>query len=250
MKRRSFLTASAAALAIPEVARAQGTRLLKFIPQSDVTVLDPIWTTAYVTLNHGYMVFDTLYGLDGEFAPQPQMAAGMSVEDDGKLVRVTLREGLLWHDGERVLARDCVASIRRWGARDPFGQTLMGVTDELSAVDDKTIQFRLKRPFVLLPDALGKSASNAPVMMPERLAKTDPFKQVTEMVGSGPYTFNAKERVVGSLVVYERFARYQPRASGITVGTAGPKIANFDRIEWVTQEREASRASAISLRAR
>jgi peptide/nickel transport system substrate-binding protein len=211
MKRRSFLATSAAALAMPAVARAQMSRLLKFIPQSDVAVLDPIWTTAYVTRNHGYMVFDTLFGLDGEFAPQPQMAAGMTVENDGRLVKIMLREGLWWHDGERVLARDCVASIKRWGARDPFGQTLMRITDELSAADEETIQFRLKRPFVLLPDALGKSASNAPVMMPERLANTDPFKQVTEIVGSGPYTFSAKERVVGSLVVYERFARYQPR---------------------------------------
>ena len=134
------------------------------------------------------------------------MAAGHRIEDDGKTWLITLRDGLVWHDGEKVLARDCVASIRRWGARDSFGQTLMAVTDALDAPDDRTIRFRLKRPFPLLPAALGKPGSNVCVMMPERLANTDPFKQVTEMIGSGPFRFMAKERVAGSLVVYERNA--------------------------------------------
>ena len=107
-------------------------RVLKFIPQSDLAILDPIFTAAYVTRHHGMMVFDTLYGMDAAYRIQPQMAEGHRVEDDGKTWLITLRDGLLWHDGEQVLARDCVASIRRWGARDSFGQTLMAVTDELT----------------------------------------------------------------------------------------------------------------------
>jgi peptide/nickel transport system substrate-binding protein len=240
MRRRRFLantsaavgTALASPLAAPRVAGAQGSQVLKFIPQSDVTVLDPIWTTAYVTRNHGYMIFDTLFGTDGSFKASPQMAEGMTVENDGKDVRITLRDGLKFHDGTPVLARDCVASIQRWAKRDSFGQTLIGATDELSAADDKTIRFRLKRAFPLLPDALGKSPTNFPAMMPERLAKTDAFTQITEMVGSGPYRFNAKERVVGSLLVYEKFADYVPRPFGTADWTAGPKIAHFDRVEW------------------
>ena len=232
MQRRTLLAATAATLAIPAIGRAQGNRVLKFIPQADVTVLDPIWTTAYVTRNHGYMIFDTLFGTDGTLKASPQMAAGLTTEADGKLVRITLRDGLKFHDGTPVLARDCVASIQRWSKRDTFGQTLMAVTDELTASDDKTIQFRLKRPFGLLPEALGKSPTNFPAMMPERLAKTDPFTQVTEMVGSGPYRFNAQERVVGSMVVYERFADYVPRTDGTPNWTAGPKIVHFDRVEW------------------
>jgi len=236
MRRRTFLAASAAALATPlgapSIGRAAGARVLKFIPQSDVTILDPIWTTAYVTRNHGFMLFDTLYGVDASFAAQPQMVAGHTTENDGKLWKLTLREGLKFHDGQPVLARDCVASIKRWGARDPFGQTLLAFTDELSAGDDKTIVFRLKQPFPLLPDALGKPGSNFCAIMPERLANTDPFKAITEMVGSGPFTFKADERVVGSRAVYERNAAYVPRAGGAPDWTAGPKIVNFDRVEW------------------
>ena len=135
MKRRKFLVASAASLALPSIARAQGKRVLKFIPQSDLAILDPIWTTAYATRNHGYMVFDTLYGQSGEqngFKTTPQMVAGHVIEDDGKTSKLMLREGLLFQDGQKVLASDCVASIRRWGVRDSFGQALMQRTDEIS----------------------------------------------------------------------------------------------------------------------
>ena len=243
MKRRAFLATSAAALAAPSIGRTQGTRLLRFIPQADLVVLDPIWTTAYVTRNHGFMVFDTLYGQDSTYAASPQMVAGHVIENDGRLWTLTLRDGLKWHDGEKVLARDCVASINRWGKRDAFGQALLAATDELSAPDDRTIRFRLKKPFPLLPDALGKSPSLMPAMMPERLAKTDAFAQIPEVVGSGPYRFIARDRVPGAKAAYERFAGYVPRSGGTPDWTAGPKIAHFDRVEWTTIS-DASTASA------
>jgi len=245
MQRRQFLAGATAMLALPAIARAQGSRVLKFIPQSDLTVLDPVWTTAYVTRNHGFMVFDTLYGQDGSYRASPQMVAGHVVESDGRLWRLTLRDGLKWHDGERVLARDCVASIRRWGARDAFGQALLAATDDLSAPDDRTIGFRLKKPFPLLPDALGKSPSLMCAMMPERLAKTDAFTQIAEIVGSGPFRFVAAERVPGARVVYERFADYVPRSGGTPDWTAGPKVVNFDRVEWTTIPDAATAASAL-----
>lgn len=131
------------------------------------------------------------------------------MEDNGKTWRVALRDGLMFQDGAKVLARDCVASIRRWGVRDTFGQALLARVDEISATDDKTIVFRMKRPFFLLPDARRKVATNICAIVPERLAATDPFKQVTEMVASGPYRFRADERVQGLRFVYERFASYQ-----------------------------------------
>ena len=245
LKRRTFLAGTGAALAMPSIGRAAGASVLKFIPQSDLTVLDPIWTTAYVTRNHGLMVFDTLYGIDATYAAKPQMVEGHTVENDGKLWKLTLRPGLKFHDGSAVLARDCVASIMRWGKRDAIGQTLIAYTDELSAPDDRTIQFKLKKPFALLPDALGKAGSSICAIMPERLAKTDAFTQVTEMVGSGPFRFKADERVVGSRVVYEKFAGYVPREGGEPQWTSGPKRAFLDRVEWHVITDQATGAAAM-----
>ncbi len=247
MDRRTFMAASAAALAAPAIGRAQAARVLKFIPQADLGSLDPVWTVNFSTRNHAYLVFDTLYGQAGPeagFKAAPQMAAGHTIEDDGRTWTLRLRDGLRFHDGEPVLARDCVASIRRWGTRDSFGQTLMQRTGELSAPDDRTVVFRLKRPFPLLPDALGKSNGNMCAIMPERFAATDPFKQVTEMVGSGPFRFKPDERVSGSFVAYERFQGYVP-CGGVPDATAGPKVAYFDRVEWHIIPDPATAAAAL-----
>ncbi len=245
MKRRTLIATAAASLAAPAIAQPANTRLLRFIPQADLTVLDPMWTTAYVTRNHGFMVFDTLFGQDSQYRPSPQMLAGFNTEDDGKTWTLALRSGLKFHDGEPVRARDCVASLQRWGKRDAFGGALMAATDELLAKDDRNLVFRLKRPFALLPAALAKTPGYNPVMMPERLARTDPFTQVTEMIGSGPYKFKADERVPGARAVYERFADYRPREGGVTDWTSGPKVVNFDRVEWTTIPDPTTAAQAL-----
>jgi peptide/nickel transport system substrate-binding protein len=246
--RRTVLKSAAfgaASLAAPSIVRAEDAKVLKFIPQADLVVLDPIWTTATVTRNHGFMVYDTLFGQDAHFTAQPQMAEGAVADADGKLWNVTLRPGLKFHDGTPVLARDCVASIQRWGKRDGFGQALMAATDEISAPDDKTVRFRLKAPFPLLPDALAKCYSAPCFILPERLAKTDAFTQVTEMVGSGPFRFKTDERQSGNLAVYEKFDGYVPRDSGAVEWTSGPKIAHFDRVEWHTIPDAATAAAAV-----
>jgi len=243
MKRRTLLAATAAVLAAPAV-RAQSAKVLRFIPQSDLTALDPVWTTATVSRNHGFLVFDTLYGTDEAYAAQPQMVAGHVVENDGRLWRLTLREGLRFHDGEPVRARDCVASVRRWAARDFFGLALIQATDELSAADDRTLVFRLNKRFSLLPDALAKPASSMCPIMPERLALTDPFRQVTEMVGSGPYRFLPDERISGARVVYAKNAAYVP-APGRASFTAGGKVPILDRIEWNVIPDPATAAAAL-----
>ena len=233
LTRRTLIGTTAAVAAAPAIVRAAGRTTLRFSPQQDLVVLDPVATTAYMSRNHGYMVFDTLYGMDGSFQPQLQMLAGQAIDDDGKRWTLTLREGLRFHDGSPVLARDCVASIRRWAKRDPFGGTLMDATDELAAPDDRTIRFRLKAPFPLLPLALGKAGVPVCAMMPERLASTDPFTALSEMVGSGPFRYAADERVPGSLNVYRKFEGYVPRPDDTPGGwTAGPKRVHFDRVEW------------------
>ncbi|MBP0496346.1 ABC transporter substrate-binding protein [Pararoseomonas indoligenes] len=235
MKRRNLLQGAAigaASLAMPARLRAASATTLRFTPQQDLVTLDPVLSTGYITRNYAYMVYDTLYGMDGNYEATPQMVDGHRVEDDGRRWDLTLRENLFWHDGERVLARDCVASIRRWAKRDVFGARLMEVTDELSAPDDRTIRFRLRKPFPLLPIALGKASVPVCVMMPERLANTDAFKPVTEIVGSGPFRFKADERVSGSMNVYTKFERYVPRKDGTLSWTSGPKVVHYDRVEW------------------
>src|SRR5262249_29561103 len=192
MRRRDFLKAAAAAmtgLAAPSILGAEAPRVLKFIPVADLAVLDPVWTTARPTHNHAYMVFDTLYGLDEGYVARPQMVEAQEVAEDGLRWVLQLREGLRFHDGTPVLGRDVVASIRRWAVRDGFGQAVMAATDELSAPSDRLVEFRLKRRFPHLPEALAGASANMPCIMPERLAQTDPYIQVTEVVGSGPYRF-------------------------------------------------------------
>src|SRR5579875_4216914 len=160
--RRNVLAGAVAAsglAALPRFAIAQGAaaRTLRFVPQANLSSLDPIWTTATVTRNFGYLVFDTLYGTDEQLRPQPQMAEGHAVEDGGKRWTIRLRDGLLFHDGEPVRGRDCVASLRRWMKRDSFGQSVAAVLDALEAPDDRTLVFRLRQPFPPLLKALAKS---------------------------------------------------------------------------------------------
>ncbi len=247
MKRRDLLTAAAggtAALALPSIAAAQNQTTVRFVPQADLAILDPVFNTALVTRNHGFLVFDQLYGLDDSLQPQPQMVEGHVIEDDGRTWHMTLRDGMTFHDGTPVLARDAIASIDRWSRNDPFGQNVRAVTDELSAPADRVIQFRLKKPFPLLPTALAKPSSYCPVM-PERLARTPSNQQVTEMVGSGPFRFLANERMSGSRVAYEKFAGYLPRGGGTPSFAAGPKLVHVDRVEWHTIPDAATAAAAL-----
>lgn len=245
MKRRGFLCAAAATLAAPSLARGGSSKVIRFVPYVDLSLLDPVANTATPTRNHAYLVFDTLYGLDAAFGAQPQMVAGHTVDEDWRLWRLTLRDGLRFHDGTPVLARDAVASIRRWGVRDNFGQALMAATDEMTAPDDRTIQFRMKRPFPLLPDALAKVSPYMCPIMPERLARVDPYKPIEEMVGSGPFRFVASERLPGARAVYARFEGYVPRPDGTPSISAGPKIAHVDRVEWITIPDAATAAAAL-----
>jgi len=245
MQRRSFLKGTAASvLAAPAIAQPAKAAVLRFVPQANLTLLDPILTTAIVTNNHAYYVFDTLYSAGADSTPKPQMASGAEVSADGRTWRIGLREGLKFHDGTPVLARDCAASIARWAKREPFGQLLDKVADSYGSADDKTVEIKLKKPFPLLLSAIGKPDSSLPFVMPERLAKTDPTKQVTEMVGSGPYKFVAGEYNTGNLVVYQKNEAYVPRSEPPEWGT-GAKIAYFPRIEWHIIPDAATAAAAL-----
>jgi len=235
--RRDLLKAGGAgvaALAAPRIGRAEKASKLVFVPTEDLSVLDPHFAGPRSRRTHAYLVFDTLYGIDTSWAARPQMVEGHQVEEDGLAWTLTLRDGLRFHDKEPVLARDVVASIRRFAARISFADALMAATEELSARDDRTVRFRLRRPFPHLPEALAGPGGIVPAIMPERLAATSRFKPVDEIVGSGPYRFLPEEHISGARAAYERSALYQPRAGSAVGFTSGPKIAHFDRVEWLT----------------
>jgi peptide/nickel transport system substrate-binding protein len=244
MHRRTLLAAAAASVAAPAIAQPARTATLRFVPQANLTALDPIWTSAIVTQMHGYCIFDTLYAVDGEQRPRPQMAEGHTATDDGRIWRIRLRDGLRFHDGEPVRARDCVASLERWSKRDTFGQILAAAVDAWAAPDDRTLEIRLKRPFPLLLDALAKPDANVPFIMPERLARTDANAQITEMVGSGPYRFVAGEYNSGSRAVYEKFDGYRPRQEPSDWASGG-KVAHFPRVEWQILPDPATASAAL-----
>lgn len=218
---------------------------LRFIPQSDLRSIDPIWTTAYVTRNFGYLVFDTLFALDKNFKPQPQMVDHWKVSDDKLTYTFTLRDGLKWHDGQPVRAIDCVASIERWGKRDPLGQKMMEAVAEIKPTDDKSFTINLKATFPLLINALAKLSSNTPFMMPQRLAETDPFKQIPEAVGSGPFKFVKSEWVPGNRAVFIKNTEYVPRKEPPSFASGG-KVAKVDRVEWLYIPDSATASAALN----
>lgn len=244
MKRRSFIAGAAIApLARPAI--AAGTKPLVFVPQANLTSLDPVWTTATVTRNFALMVYETLYGRDEAFEPQPLMVEGHVIEDGGKRWTMRLREGLVWHDGTPVLARDCVASLQRWLKRDASAPVIHARVDAIEAKDDRTLVWRLSRPFPLLTRFLSK-VQPAPVMMPERIAATvDPFKQVTEVVGCGPFRFLPGDYVSGSHAAFARFDQYVPRQEPASYNSGGHKVY-VDRVEWKVVPDAATAANALA----
>jgi peptide/nickel transport system substrate-binding protein len=247
MRRREILTGAVAAAALgaqglprPAIAQAPA-KTLRFVPQANLANPDPVWTTATVAINHAYMVFDTLYGIDDAVASQPQMCAGHEVSTDGLTWTFTLRDGLRFHDNEPVRAVDCTTSISRWGVKDPFGQQIVSLTDEMRPLDDRRFSIRLKKPFRQMLYALG--ARNC-FMMPERMAKTPASQQIKEYVGSGPYRFLPGEWVSGARAAWARFDGYVPRPEPPAYFSGG-KVVHFDRVEWIVQPDPATAAAAL-----
>jgi peptide/nickel transport system substrate-binding protein len=220
MDRRSFLKSAAGTgvlaasggLAMPALSQGAAAKTLRFVPQANLANFDPIWGTQYVVRNAAALVWDTLYGIDSKFQPQRQMVEGEEVSADGLTWTFKLRPGLKFHDGTPVLAKDVVQSLKRWQARDPMGLMIRAIENELTAVDDRTWKWVLKQPYPKMLLALAKNNAPCSFIMPERIAKTDPFTQITEYVGSGPMKFARAEWVPGAKAVFEKFADYVPRS--------------------------------------
>ena len=246
LHRRAALTLSVgggiASLARPALAQGGAGRTLRFVPHANLAALDPLWSSALISFAYAYMAYDQLYGLDETLTPRPQMLAGHELSDDGLRWRLTLREGLLFHDGEPVRAADCVASIRRWTGRDPFGLRLAALVEEMRPLDDRRLEIRLRRPFPQLPYGLGATAC---FIMPERVAATtEASRAVTEAIGSGPFRFLRDEWVSGSRAAFSRFDRYQPRPEPPSFWSGG-KAAQVERVEWHILPDPATAAAAV-----
>jgi len=236
--------AATGGLSTPALSQGAAARTLRFVPQANLANFDPIWGTQYVVRNAAALVWDTLYGVDAALQPQRQMVESEEVSDDGLVWTFRLRAGLKFHDGEPVRAKDVVASLTRWAARDPMGLMLKAIQNELTAVDDRTFKWSLKQPYPKMMLALGKNNSPCAFIMPERVAQTDPFKQIGEYVGSGPMKFAKAEWVPGAKAVFEKFTDYVPRQEKAS-WLAGGKQILVDRVEWVVMPDPATAAAAL-----
>jgi peptide/nickel transport system substrate-binding protein len=230
------------ALCAPVAAEAK-PKTLSVVMHSDLRVIDPIYTTAYITRDHGYMVYDTLLATDSHLKIRPQMA-DWKVSDDRMTYTFTLRDGLKWHDGQPVTAEDCVASLKRWAARDSMGQKLMDFTTSVEATDTRTIKLKLKVPYGFVLQSIGKPSSLVPFMMPKRLAETSPDKPIAEQIGSGPFKFVQAEFQPGIRAVYVKNAEYVPRAEPADWSSGG-KVVKVDRVEWITMADPQTALNAL-----
>jgi peptide/nickel transport system substrate-binding protein len=219
---------------------------IKAVMHSDVKILDPIWTTAYIQRNFGYMVWDTLFAMDEKFEVKPQMVDKWDVSADKLTWTFTLRDGLAWSDGKPVTSDDCIASIKRWAGRDSMGQKMMGSVAGFETVDAKTFKMKMKEPYGLVLQSLGKPSSNVPFMMPKHTADTDPNTQikVEDVIGSGPFLFVASEWKPGEKVVFTKNPTYKPRAEPPS-GLAGGKVVKIDRVEWIAMPDVQTQVAAI-----
>lgn len=248
MDRRSTLAATALALSAlwMPAAHAQqkvNTNVLRVVPQSNLTVLDPIWTTAYVTLSHGYMIYDTLFGTDEKGAVKPQMVDKWTASPDQKVWTFTLRDGLEFHDGKPVTSEDVIASLTRWSSRDTMGGVMAKFLDSYEVVDATTFRIKFREPFGMTLEALGKQVAPA-FIMPKRVALTPGTEQIKENIGSGPYAFVAEEFKPGAKIVYRKNTKYKPRADAPS-GTAGGKNVYVDRVEWVVIRDPQTQLNAL-----
>lgn len=239
------------AIALLAAAGAVGTttalaqeKVLRAVMHADVRTIDPFWTTQTIAAIHGNMVYDTLFSSDINLDPQPQMVDTWTVSADRKVYTFKLRDGLKFHDGSAVTAKDVVASMNRWGKRDGAGKQLMGYTASLTAKDDKTFVWALTEPYGLLIDILAKMGTSMPFVMREKEAMVDPFTQITEVIGSGPFMFKRDEWVPGSKAIYVKFKDYVPRKEPAS-GQAGGKVVKVDRVEFIWMSDPQTAQSAL-----
>jgi peptide/nickel transport system substrate-binding protein len=254
--RRTLIRAGAGTaglLAMPAILRVSARSafaqsdpksIVKVAPEVDLKVFDPIWTTATITTTYGYLVYDTLFSVNMKLEPKPQMVERYDADDDGLTHKFMLRDGLKWHDGTAVTAKDCVASIRRWAARFGEAKIMMERAASLDATDDKTFVLKLKEPFGPVIQTLANPIQVA-FMMPQKVAETDPFTQISTKIGSGPFIFVEEEWKPGARVVFRKNPDYKPRSEPCD-GYTGGKVVHVERVEWTVIPDAAVQSNALA----
>ncbi len=242
---RKLARSAIVALLVASIAGATQAQTLKVAMGSDVKILDPIWSSAYIQRDFGYMVWDVLFALDDRFEVKPQMVESWSVSPDKLTWSFTLRDNK-WSNGQPVTSEDCIASIKRWGARDTMGQKMLASGDGFEAVDARTFRMKMKEPYGLVLESLAKASSSAPFMMPKKTAETPPTTQikVEDVIGSGPFVFKADEWKPGEKVVFARNSVSRPRGEP-PAGLSGGKVAKMERVEWIWIPDPQTQVSAL-----
>ena len=243
IRLKSVLLAGLTTLAaLPAWAEAP-LKVLRVVPQADVVVTDPLFTTAWISTIHGTMVWESLFAWDSKLQAKPQMAKAWTTSADGLTWRFTLRDGLKFHDGSPVTTVDVIASLRRWMTIDAMARKVAAVTTAMTVVDDKTFEWTLSAPVPSLLDTLAAAPSHFAIIMRAQDIPA-PGKAATSVIGSGPFKFNTGLRVSGALVVYDRNADYVPRDEPPD-GLAGGRVVKVDRVEFLVQPDQAPAASAL-----
>ncbi|SEB04066.1 ABC transporter substrate-binding protein [Variovorax sp. YR216] len=237
MKRRTLAALAAfGALTLgtfsPAAMAQAPAKTLRVVAHADLKILDPTFTTAYISRNFGYMVYDTLFAQDTSGKPQPQMVEKYTQSPDGKQWSFTLRPGLKFSDGSPVTTADVIASLQRWTSRDSLGRAMAANGAEFKAVDARTFTLTLAQPFGMVMEALAKPSGFPAFILPEKLAKLPASAPMTEVLGSGPFVFKRDEWVPGNKAVFVRNTQYVPRTEAVN-GLSGGKKSNFERVEWL-----------------
>ena len=218
--------------------------VLRVVPHADLTLLDPVWAPIVITRQYGLMVFEQLFAWDSKLESKPQMVESWTTSPDGLVWRFLLRDGLRFHDGSPVSSADAVASLKRWMGRDLVGTKLASYASGVEAIDDKTFEIRLNKPFPAMLFALGSGVAMIPVIMRAKDIEADPTKPITTAIGSGPFRFNHAARISGALTVFDRNNDYVPRKE-TPDGLAGARLAKVDRVEWKVIPDASTAAAAL-----
>ncbi len=245
LRASTALLLAALTLTSPGAPALAQSNVLKVVPNSDLRLIDPVQTVTLITRMHGELVYESLFAWDSKFESKPMMVESYTVSPDGLSYRFTLRPGLKFHDGSPVTANDVVPSIKRWIARGLVGGTFGGFVKDWQIENDRNFTLNLKEPFGLTILLLGGTTGTLPVVMRAKEAATDAFTPITEVVGSGPFTFNKAEWVPGSKVVYEKNKDYVPRSEP-TDGLAGARLVKVDRVEHVIMPDAATQVAQQS----